>query len=155
MASETPETPAAGSEPAKKKSNLVPILIVIGVIVVVIIGVGVWKLTGDDTTAAPKGPPPPRLSKDLFNAWQAGNQTAAAKVATPTAVTKMFAVPASDGSGLTFGGCTKIGDKQLPKACVYSRPGGQLTFTVNKVGNKRTITKVVYGPAATTPTSTG
>ena len=157
MADVTPETPAAGSAPPKKKTNLVPILIVIGVIVVVIIGVGVWKLKSDDSgTSKPAGPPPPRLSKNLYTAWQADDRTAAAKVATAAAVTQLFDIPKSEGQGLTFGGCTKVGDKQLPKECVYSRPGGELTLTVSLQGDKRTVTKVVFGPAGLPPTtSTG
>src|SRR5664279_1559380 len=129
--SDTPETPGA-SEPAKKKSNLVPILIVVGVIVLIIIGVGVWKLTSKSSSSSKaSGPLPVKIAKNLYAAWQAGDQAAAAKDATPTAVTAMFAIPAADGDGLTFGACTKIGSKPIPKACVFSRPGGQLTMTVN------------------------
>ena len=154
MADETPETPAP-SEPAKKR-NLVPILIVVGVIVVIIIGVGVWKLTSSSSSSSKaSGPLPVKLAKNLFAAWQAGDRTAAAKAATPTAVTTMFAIPASDGDGYVFGKCTKIGDKALPRACVFSRPGGELTMTVSKVNGKRIITKVKQGSTATTPTSTG
>jgi hypothetical protein len=155
MADEAPETPAAGSPPAKKKTNLVPLLIVIGVIVVVIIGVGVWKLTGDDEAAKPSGPPPPRVSKNLYDAWQADDRSAAAKSATAAAVTEIFDIPASEGEGLEFGGCTKAGDLQLPKICVFSRPGGELTMTVNLVGDKRTVNKVEFGPAGLPPDTTG
>jgi hypothetical protein len=155
MADVTPETPAADSPPTKK-TNLVPILIVIGVIVVVIIGVGVWKLTSDDSGASkPAGPPPPRLSKNLYTAWQGDDRSAAAKNATAAAVSQIFAIAKTEGEGLTFGGCAKIGDTQLPKACVYSRPGGELTMTVSRQGDKRTITKVVFGPAGLPPDTTG
>jgi hypothetical protein len=155
MADVTPETPAAGSAP-KKKTNLVPILIVIGVIVVVIIGVGGYLfLKDDDEASKPAGPPPPRLSKNLYAAWQGDDRTAAAKNATAAAVSQIFAIPASEGEGLTFGGCTKVGDKQLPKACVYSRPGGELTMTVNLQGDTRTVTKVEFGPAGLPPDTTG
>jgi hypothetical protein len=43
----------------------------------------------------------------------------------------------------------------LPRACTFSRPGGELTMTVAKVNGKSKVTKVTLGPAATTPTSTG
>jgi hypothetical protein len=154
MADEAPAAPA-GSEP-KKKTNLVPILIVIGVIVVVIIGVGVWKLTSSDSSStAASGPPPIRLAKDLYNAWQANDRTAAAADATPAAVTQIFAIPASDGEGLTFGGCSRPTNAQFPKACIYTRPGGQLTMSVNPVAGKRTITKVELGAAGLPPDTTG
>jgi hypothetical protein len=149
---DTPETPDA-SGPAKKKSNLVPILIVVGVIVLIIIGLGVWKLTSKDDSTTRSGPLPIKIAKNLYAAWQAGDQTAAAKDATPSAVTAIFAIPAADGDGLTFGACTKTTANPLPKTCTFSRPGGQLTMTVNRVNGKKVVTAVKLGPAATTPTS--
>lgn len=155
MADEAPAAPT-GTEPAKKKTNLVPILIVIGVIVVVIIGVGVWKLTAsDDDTKAAGGAPPIKLSKDLYAAWQANDRTAAAKDATAGAVTQIFAIPASDGADLKFGGCQKAADAQFPKVCIFTRPGGQLTMTVNPIAGNRTITKVELGAAGLPPDTTG
>jgi hypothetical protein len=151
--SDTSDTPGA-SDPAKKKSNLVPILIVVGVVVVILIGVGVYLLKKDDSTTKATGPFPVKMAKNLYAAWQAGDQTAAAKNATPSAVTAMFAIPAADGDGLVFGACTKNGATPLPKTCTFSRPGGQLTMTVNRVNGKKVITAVKLGPAATTPTDT-
>jgi hypothetical protein len=156
MAAQTPETPAAPTSSPAKKRNLVPILIVVGVIVVIIIAAGVYKLTkSSSSSSGATGPPPGKISKNLYTAWQAGDQTAAAKVATPQAVTQIFAIKASEGTGLVFGGCTKVGANPLPKACVFSRPGGELTVTVGRANGKRVVTKVKLGPAATTPTSTG
>ena len=150
--SDTPETPDA-SGPAKKKSNLIPILIVVGVIALILIvaGVIVFK-SKDNSSKKASGPLPVKIAKNLYDAWQAGDRAGAAKDATPTAVTAMFAIPAADGDGLVFGACTKTGTKPIPKACTFSRPGGQLVMTVNTVNGKKVVTAVKLGPAATTPT---
>jgi hypothetical protein len=154
MADEAPAAPA-GSEPPKK-TNLVPILIVIGVIVVIVIGVGAYLfLKDDDEAAKPAGAPPPRLARNLYAAWQDDDRTAAADNATAAAVTEIFAIPAAQGEGLVFGGCTSTSGTALPKACVYSRPGGQLTMTVDRVGDTRKVVKVELGPAGLPPDPTG
>jgi hypothetical protein len=155
MAAETPQSPAppTSSEPAKRR-NLVPILIVAGVVVLAIIGVGVWKLTGSSSSSGASGEAPPRLAKNLYQAWQGQDRAAAAKSADPTTVTAIFAIPASEGSGLTFGTCVKTGATLLPKSCTFTGAGGTLTMTVSNVNGKRTITAVHLRPAATTPTST-
>jgi uncharacterized protein (UPF0333 family) len=155
MADATPETSATpGATAPEKKRNLVPILIAVGVIVVIIIGAGAYFLTkDDDSSEAATGPLPAKLAKNLYAAWQANDQATAAKDATPSTVTTLFSVPAADGDGLVFGGCKSTADTVLPKACVFSRPGGELTMTVSKVNGKRTVTNVKYGAAATTPTT--
>jgi hypothetical protein len=138
----------------KKKSNLVPLLIVLGVVVVVAIAAGAYFLTrdsgGSDKAA---GKAPPRIAKDLYAAWQGGDQAAAARVATSGAVTQIFAIQKDEGSGLTFAGCKKAGTEPLPKVCTYSRPGGELTVTVSVVDGKRQASAVKLSAAATTPTS--
>lgn len=155
MATQTPES-SAGAEPAKKKSNLTPILIVVGVIVVIVIAAGAYLLTkGDSSSDQASGPPPPRLAKNIYAAWQAQDRAEAAKAATPSAVTAIFAIPASEGTGLEFGGCEKVGNAPTPKECTYSRPGGALVITVSVVNGARKVTAVRLGPAATTPTTTG
>ncbi len=150
MAAETPSTPATPA-PAKKR-NLVPILIVVGVVVLIIIGFGVYKLTSSSSDSGPTGAAPPKLAKDLYKAWQDGDRTAATTSATSGAVTQIFLIPATDGTGLTFGGCVKAGALQLPKTCTFTRPGGELRMTVAKVGDARKITAVTLAPTATTPT---
>jgi hypothetical protein len=158
MTTETPQTPAApepGAAPAKKKRNLVPIIIVVVVIVVVIAGAGIYKLTKSKSTNEATGPPPARVAKNVYAAWQANDQAAAAKDATPAAVTKLFAYKPSEGTGLVFGSCTKVGSNPLPKACTFSRPGGALTLTIGRVNDKRTVINAKLGAAATTPTGTG
>ncbi len=157
MTAETQADGGGAAEAPKKKSNLVPILIVVGVIVVIAIGAGVYLLTRDSGGGSEKatGKAPPRVAKDLYKAWQAGDRTAAAAVATPTAVDQIFAIKTDEGSGLVFGGCVKAGNTPLPKTCTYSRPGGQLVITVSVVGEKRQASDVKLGAAATTPTSSG
>jgi hypothetical protein len=157
MTAETESTGAGagGADGAKKKSNLVPILIVVGIVVIVAIAAGVYFLTRDSGGAdKATGKAPPRIAKDLYAAWQNGDRAAAAKVATPQAVTQIFAINTAEGSGLTFDGCRKTGTQPVPKVCTYSRPGGELTITVSVVEGKRVASAATLGPAATTPTST-
>jgi hypothetical protein len=137
----------------KKKRNLVPILIIVGVVVVAIIAAGVYLLTKSDSTA--KGVPAGVTAKGLYKAWQKGDQAAAAKFANSDATATIFAIKTSDAGGLQFGGCASTGSSGFPKECTWSRPGGELTMKLQKNGKKAQVTKVTYGPAGTTPTSAG
>jgi hypothetical protein len=155
MTAETQSAGGGSADGATKKSNLVPILIVVGIIVVVAIAGGVYLLTRDSGgSSAPEGEAPPKVAKDLYAAWQDGDQAAAAKVADSGTVTAIFAIDKNEGSDLKFGGCEKTGGTPLPKDCSFTRAGGQLVITVSNVDGKRTATAVKLGPAATTPTST-
>jgi hypothetical protein len=158
MTAET-QSPGGGSgdaDGAKKKSNLVPILIVLGIVLIVAIAAGVYFLTRDSGGSdAPKGKAAGKIAKDLYSAWQSGDQSAAATDATPQAVTAIFAIDKNEGRGLEFGGCDKTGSSPFPKACTYSRPGGELIITVSVIDGQRKATAVKLGPAATTPTSAG
>ena len=156
MADEAPETPAAGSPPAKKKTNLVPLLIVIGVIVVVIIGVGVWKLTGDDEAAKPeRSAAAPRVQEPVRRLAgrrsQHGGQERHRGRRHPD-----LRHPGERGRGARVRWLhARRRNLQLPKVCVFTRPGGELTMTVNLVGDKRTVNKVKVGPAGLPPDTAG
>ena len=154
MATETPDN-AAGAPP-ETKSNLVPILIVVGIIVVIVIGAGVYFLTRDDDSGGgATGDPPPRIAKDLYAAWQADDRTAAGRIATAEAVDEIFDIDRTEGADLEFGGCERIGATVLPRACVFTRPGGQLTITVSIVDDARVASGVELGPAGLPPDTTG
>jgi hypothetical protein len=146
------QTPAS-SPAAKPRGPLVIILIVVGVLVVAGIAVVAWKVgsDSDDSAGAPAG----QAAKGLYKAWQSGDRSAAAEVATPTSVTAIFKVQPSDASGLQFDGCSATGANPFPKECVWSRPGGQLALTVQKQDDKPTVTKVDYGPAGLPPDTSG
>jgi hypothetical protein len=147
----TPQNPAPTAAPQKKRGPLVIILVVVGVLVVAGVAVAAWKLSSSSSSSR-SGAPAGQTAKGLYKAWQSGNQAAAAKDATPTAVTDIFKVTPTDASGLQFDRCSATGSNPFPKECTWSRPGGQLTMTVQKQGGKPKVTKVEYGPAATTPT---
>jgi hypothetical protein len=119
------ETQSPAPAVPQKKRNWVPIIIVVGVIVLIVIGVGVWRVTSDSTEA---GKPAGQSAKAVFAAWENGNRAAAARFAEDGAVTELFAISTSDASGLRFGGCSATGDDPFPKECVWSRPGGELTM---------------------------
>jgi hypothetical protein len=147
----TPQTPAPTAAPQKKRGPLVIILVVVGVLIVIGAGIAIWKVTSDSSSSS--GAPAGQTAKGLYKAWQKGNQAAAAKDASPTAVTAIFKVTPADASNLQFDGCSATGSNPFPKECTWSRPGGQLVMTVTKQGGKAKVTKVEYGPTATTPTS--
>ena len=143
------ETQSSAPAAPQKKRNWVPIIIVVGVIVLIVIGVGVWRVTSDDSAEA--GKPAGQSAKAVFAAWENGNRAAAARFAEDEAVTKLFAISTSDASGLRFGGCSATGDDPFPKECVWSRPGGELTMEVEKQGDTPIVTNVTYGPAGLPP----
>jgi hypothetical protein len=90
------------------------------------------------TTGAPVTPttaPLPPLENDpqryatyLFAAWQNGDQTAAAKVASPDAVQQLFAEPYQ--AGWTFGTCNPATGSVY---CTWSMGGTRLTMTVRNL----------------------
>ena len=121
----------------------------VGVLVVAGVAVAAWKLSSSSSSKS--GAPAGQTAKGLYKAWQSGNQAAAAKDATPTAVTAIFRCSRADASGLEFDGCTPTGSDPFPKECVWSRPGGQLTMTVQKQGGKANVTKVDVRPGRAPP----
>jgi hypothetical protein len=147
-----PQTPAP-SAPADKKRNLVPIIIVVAVVVIIGVGLAAWRLTSDSSESA--GKPAGQSAKALFKAWQDDDRAAAAVVATPDAVTAIFAIDASEASGLEFAECTPTGDGPFPKECVWTRPGGELTMTVEKEGDTPEVTNVDLGAAGLPPDTSG
>ena len=90
------------------------------------------------TTGAPVTPttaPLPPLENDpqryatyLFAAWQNGDQTAAAKVASPDAVQQLFVEPYQ--AGWTFGTCDPATGSVY---CTWSMGGTRLTMTVRNL----------------------
>ncbi len=147
----TSQSPASTRAPKKQRGPLVIILIVVGVVVVIGVAIAAWKLSSSSSSSS--GPPAGQTAKGLYKAWQGGNQAQAAKHASPTAVTAIFKVQPSAATGLKFDGCKATGSNAFPKTCTWSRPGGELTMTVQKQSGKATVTSVSYGPAGTTPTS--
>jgi hypothetical protein len=143
------ETQSAAPAAAPKKRNLVPIIIVVVVVVVIAAAVAFFLLRDDSGSEA--GKPAGQSAKSLYTAWQDGDRTEAARFASAGAVDALFAVQTSDAEGMTFGGCSATGDGPWPKECVWSRPGGELTMTVQKGGDLPQVTKVTYGPAGLPP----
>jgi hypothetical protein len=140
---------AAPAGAPQKKRNLVPIIVVV-VVVVVIAAAAAFFLLRDDSSGE-AGKPAGQSAKAVFVAWQDGDRTAAAEYASAGAVDELFGVETSGAEGLEFGGCSATGDGPWPKECVWSRPGGELTMTVQKGGDTPQVTKVTYGPAGLPP----
>jgi hypothetical protein len=143
-----PQTSPPEAEP-KQRGPLVVIIIVVGALIIVGGAIAVWKFTGSSSSSS--GAPAGQTAKGLYKAWQSGNKTAAAKYASPTAVTAIFKIAPSEASGMQFDQCSATGNNPFPKECVWSRPGGELTMTVNKPGDTPTVTNVKYGPAGLPP----
>jgi hypothetical protein len=77
------------------------------------------------TTAAPVIPPAPQPTAEaaanaLVGYWASGNRTTALRVATPQAVTTLFAVPYPSGLAVNRG-CTSAFP---PIICTFGAPGG-------------------------------
>jgi hypothetical protein len=75
-------------------------------------------------------PPPPGLqpsapvaAADLISAWASGNQATAASVATPPAVTALFAAHNTNGLAISRGCSVQI-SATIPVVCTYGPPGG-------------------------------
>ncbi len=71
---------------------------------------------------------PDQAAMALVDAWKAGDQAAAARCATPAAVSTMFQTNGA-GAQWTFQGCGGP-DPGVPQ-CQYSYEGGAATFTLN------------------------
>jgi hypothetical protein len=144
------DTTQTSSTPTRSKRPAIIAAIVI--IVIAVAAVVIWKLSSggssNPSTTAPK------QARALYSAWQNGNRDRAGKVATAPAVNALFRVNADEWKGLKLGGCRKTTKNQFPKVCTFSRPGGSLLMTVNKVSGKITVTAVLPGPAALPPTTT-
>jgi hypothetical protein len=127
---------------------------VIAVIVIVLAGIFIYKKTNKSSSSA-AFTPVGKVSKQLYQSWQNGDRVTAAKYATSGAVTQLFALTGSQKAGLTFAHCKKVSDKPFPKECMFTRPGGTLTFTLTRAPKEDPkVTAVVLGPAGLPPTST-
>lgn len=138
------------------------VTIVVGVLVIAAIVVGaIYLFTRSDdhspstttttTTSTPGYPTTARAASEaLLAAWKHKDRDAAAAVATPGAIDQIFAIDTAESDGLAFGACTVSGADQR---CVWSRPGGALTFTASPAGTGYRITAVEFGPAGLPPES--
>jgi hypothetical protein len=80
--------------------------------------------------AAKKGGATPALAaKAFYRAWRSHNRSAAAKVATPGAVKKLFRTRAS-GPGWLYQGCTEKSKPDPHFDCAYSYEGGATIMQV-------------------------
>jgi hypothetical protein len=70
---------------------------------------------------------PSDASQAVVSAWQAGDEAAAGRCATPSAVSTLFARPGR-GAGWAFQGCGGP-DPGVP-SCTFRYAGGQATFTL-------------------------
>ena len=70
---------------------------------------------------------PTDASQAVVSAWHAGDAPAAARCATASAVSALFAHPGA-GAGWTFAGCDGP-DPGVP-TCTFTYPGGKATFTL-------------------------
>jgi hypothetical protein len=148
---------APSSESPKSSGNTRRVWIIVAAVIVVIVvvlgGIFIYKKT-QKNSSGPAYTPAGKISKSLYKAWQNGDRVTAAKYATSGAVTQMFALSASQSTGLTFGHCRKISDKPFPKQCLFTRPGGTLTMTLTRAPKQDPrVAAVVVGPAGVPPTS--
>lgn len=156
-----PQTPVPTDAPSPPHKRAALVAIVLLLVAVAAVGV-VLLVQGDDdgtssdttSTTATTTPAGQAEAKALFAAWQHGNRAAARAVATPAATAQLFAIPARQGRGLVFGGCSTINARG--RRCIWSRPGGMLTIvTVLQADGAPKVVAADLTPAGLPPTSTG
>ncbi|MBV8692490.1 MAG: hypothetical protein JOY57_12580 [Actinobacteria bacterium] len=87
----------------------------------------VGKTTKTTAPSAAKATTAEVASNRLFDAWKAGNKTAARQIASDAVVNELFSHPAS-GPPETFQGCDPDAGGFL---CSYTYEGGAMQFTVS------------------------
>jgi hypothetical protein len=132
-----------------------------GVLVVAACGGGAGRVQGHSTTTGATSATPPATggpgvtigiicttpadaSQTLVRAWTAGDANGAARCATPSAVSTLFARPGR-GAGWSFQGCDGP-DPGVPQ-CAFSYPGGRASFTL--MGTEAqgwSVTSVAFAP---------
>lgn len=123
------------------------IAVVVAVIVLAGAAFGVYALT----RPADKYTPVVVTVKAVFTDWQQGDEAAARKHMSSKALADLFAIKASEGTDLTFGGCRLFGPKLFPRICTWSRPGGQLAMRVQIKDKVNVIDLITFGPAGLPP----
>jgi hypothetical protein len=153
MATETAPTESQPGSSSGNRRVWIIVAAVVALIVIVGAGIVIYKKTNkSDSKAAftPAG----TVAKHFVVAWKAGDRTAAAKLASNGAVTQAWVLKPESASGLTFGACKKTAKNPFPKACTFTRPGGQVVLTVTRLGKANPeVTAVVEAQAGTPPTS--
>lgn len=92
------------------------------------------------TSAAPS---PESRARTLFDAWAAGDQAAAGRVAEPEAVAALFARQWQAADGWNFAGCSGAAGTVI---CTWQRPAGQqLLFRIQNVTGG-TVAEVRFQP---------
>ena len=107
----------------------------------------IYKLTQSEDEGTPVG----TTARVVFDAWQDGDRSAAAKHMTADAAEQLFDIKPAEAKGLAFGSCTKIGQALFPVLCVWTRPGGQLSMRASYADGAATFDAIIYGPAALPP----
>jgi hypothetical protein len=87
--------------------------------------------------------PPETQAKALYDAWAAGDRTAAGRVAAAEAVTTLFARPWRAGDGWTFDACSGAAGSLI---CGWKQPGGQMVLFRVQNANPATVTEVRFQP---------
>lgn len=141
----------------RRRRNRWIVLVVVIVAIAAAVAVGIL-LTRDDattrsttTTTTVPATSAAATARALYAAWQDQDRDAAATLATAEVVQQLFAIDPQEGQGLEFTSCSADGEHRV---CVWSRPGGDLTFTVSKAGSGFRVTAVALGPAGLPPDST-
>ncbi|MGZ4675309.1 MAG: hypothetical protein ACXVJ7_02035 [Acidimicrobiia bacterium] len=122
------------------------------ILVIVLLGGGafvVYKLT--DTKEL--GTPPFKVAAQVKDAIASGNTATITKLTTAKGRTEASKLTAADVNGMTGLTCAPFSAKPPTRVCTWSRPGGQLSMAVVRIGSDWKVETATVGPAATTPTT--
>jgi hypothetical protein len=142
-----PTLPVATSS---RRSPAVIGAIVVAVVLVLAGGAFVaYKLTRSNDA----GQPAYKVAREVQTALDSQNTARITTLSTPAGKAALLKLSSSDTQGLTFGGCSAVGGTPPSKACVFDRPGGQLTIVLVRSGKDWKVNAATLGPAALPPTS--
>jgi hypothetical protein len=141
-------TAATDGANSSRPSWLVPVIVIVVIVVLAGGAYVVYKLTASNDTTDP----PVTVVHRAIVAIRAGDPGKADSDATTQGQAQLAKVTASDISGMKFGGCPASGQTDS-RTCIWSRPGGQMTMTLTKVGGAWKIDTVTVGPAGLPPST--
>lgn len=103
---------------------------------------------GPATTAPPQGEVTPLASAQaLIDAWEAGNSSAAGRVAEVPAVQALFRTPYSSSSGLSglqYRGCAANSAFQSAMTCSYQYEGGSMHMIMSQTGTLWRVNRIEF-----------
>jgi hypothetical protein len=140
----TSETPAG---PGSRRT-----LVIVGVVLLVLLlAGGGYALYKKNQTSDP-GERAAVVAQRAFVAVSTGDPGRVDDDTTANGRSDLAAISADEVGDMVFGGCSPTGE--ATRACIYTRPGGQLTMVLVHPDDRWLVDDASVGPAGLPPTST-